>query len=497
MLLHELAHLRAGDPVWRLVADIATALLWWHPLVWWMRRRMEAVSEIVADEASLLLADGPGALAECLVKLGAQLAHGQPARSLGMAVTGFRSGLGRRVERLVHLKEQVWSPPCPRRSALARLGGAFALVLTAILCTAWAVPAALTKGENMQTMQHTWKHSLAAFALLATLGTDNHTAVAQDATEPALAPRNQAASAEAAEAIPGAPPGYPATGTVPLAPGYSRQSSARASVRVDPTHTDPKAGSKEKQAVETKLKRITLDTVNFDGVALGDVVHNLVDTAARLDPDKSGINFLVKLETQPAAAGGPMTVDPTTGLPVATPMETLDLNNVTIKLEPPLKHVRMVDVLDAITKVADHPIKYSIEDYGVLFSLDQSKLTGPPVPVSLTEMLSAKTFKVDTNTFIAGLESAFGIRLPPANARLPQETQEALRSLLAQLGINLDVPNKSIFYNQLTGILMVRGTQEDLAVVQAAIETLGGSEYSASGPSSPGFGGSAGIGARP
>ncbi len=496
MLLHELAHLRAGDPVWRLVADIATALLWWHPLVWWMRRRMEAVSEIVADEASLLLADGPGALAECLVKLGAELAHGQPARSLGMAVTGFRSGLGRRVERLVHLKEQAWSPLCPRRSALARLAGALALVLTAILCTAWAVPAALTKGENMQTMQHTWKSSLAAFALLATLGTENHTAIAKDAVEPALTrPNPFVADAALTYAGTSQGPGRAAPPGNALPPGsitYQWQAGANATTPGVPGSVAPgKAPSKEKQAVEAKLKRITLDTVAYNGVPLGEVVQQLVDVAAKLDSDKIGINFLVKSETQPSPAGAAV-IDPTTGLPVA-PTEPVDLNNVIIKIEPPLKQMRLSDVLDAITKVADRPIKYSIEDYGVVFSLDQSKLPGSQFPMPASEPLLVKTFKVDTNTFSEGLEAAFGIRLPEHGAHQPQEIQEALRDLLSQLGINLDTQNKSIFYNKLTGILMVRGTQEDLAVVGAAIETLGGAEYSALIGGYPNFSPGAGI----
>ena len=56
-----------------------------------------------------------------------------------------------------------------------------------------------------------------------------------------------------------------------------------------------------------------------------------------------------------------------------------------------------------------------------------------------------------------------------------QETQGALRRLLSQLGVNMDVPGKTVFYNDLTGILMVRATFEDLEIVKAAIETLGGS----------------------
>ena len=38
----------------------------------------------------------------------------------------------------------------------------------------------------------------------------------------------------------------------------------------------------------------------------------------------------------------------------------------------------------------------------------------------------------------------------------------------------MDSPGKSIFYNNLTGVLMVRATADDLVIVQAAIETLAG-----------------------
>jgi hypothetical protein len=47
----------------------------------------------------------------------------------------------------------------------------------------------------------------------------------------------------------------------------------------------------------------------------------------------------------------------------------VDVSVISIKIEPPLTDVRLVDVLDAVVKVAEIPIKYSIEDYSVVFSL--------------------------------------------------------------------------------------------------------------------------------
>ena len=70
-----------------------------------------------------------------------------------------------------------------------------------------------------------------------------------------------------------------------------------------------------------------------------------------------------------------------------------------------------------------------------------------------------------------------------------RQIQVALRRLLTQLGVNMDVPGKALFYNDLTGILMVRATTEDLAIVQGAVETLGGvanAQWPQAGPSGEG-----------
>ena len=64
-----------------------------------------------------------------------------------------------------------------------------------------------------------------------------------------------------------------------------------------------------------------------------------------------------------------MTIDPATGLPVAAPTgggEAVDASSINVKLT--LSDVRLADVLDAIVLVADHPIKYSVEDYAIVFS---------------------------------------------------------------------------------------------------------------------------------
>src|SRR5262249_14198595 len=105
---------------------------------------------------------------------------------------------------------------------------------------------------------------------------------------------------------------------------------------------------------------------------------------------------------RPGAPGAAPAIDPATGLPVAaapTTTEGQDVNSVTITINPALVDIRLADLLDAIVTVYNHPIKYSILDYAIVFSLK-----GPEDPD-----LHIRTFKVDPNTFYQGLQSVSGL----------------------------------------------------------------------------------------
>jgi beta-lactamase regulating signal transducer with metallopeptidase domain len=49
LIAHELAHLKRGDHYVRLLELLATALFWWHPLVWWLRGPLRDVEEQCCD----------------------------------------------------------------------------------------------------------------------------------------------------------------------------------------------------------------------------------------------------------------------------------------------------------------------------------------------------------------------------------------------------------------------------------------------------------------
>jgi beta-lactamase regulating signal transducer with metallopeptidase domain len=49
LIAHELAHLKRGDHLVRLLELLVTALFWWHPVVWWMRAPLREAEEQCCD----------------------------------------------------------------------------------------------------------------------------------------------------------------------------------------------------------------------------------------------------------------------------------------------------------------------------------------------------------------------------------------------------------------------------------------------------------------
>lgn len=361
----------------------------------------------------------------------------------------------------------------------------------------------------MQTMKQTWKKSLAALALLTALGPDGDRVTAQPASGQSVA-ASQGVYADA-QPEPGdsAKAGFAVQiATQDRAPGASSvavsRSGASSESLVDSAERLSRLTmSTEQQAVEETLMRIKVDSVKYDGLPLGEVVNNLIEIASK--QDHNGLNFVLNREVP---SGTAVTIDPATGLPAPAQPGSDDLNSITVHINPTLKNVRMIDVLDAITKTADRPIHFTIEDYGVLFSLGpkpkmearqmmlqdrlgsivrksaDSKLasvTGRAVMArdfaGSSPILEVMTFKIDTNTFFANMERTFGEQL--LNNRPSQIRATLMDVFQKSFGIKFEGQNKAVFYNDANGVIMVRGTAEDVAAMRGAIEMLGGTPYPA------------------
>src|ERR1700733_2457429 len=73
VLAHELAHARRRDPLIALVVAVNKCLFWFHPLAWWLERRLPVLAEHAADEAALAVSFDTQAYARVLLDSVARL----------------------------------------------------------------------------------------------------------------------------------------------------------------------------------------------------------------------------------------------------------------------------------------------------------------------------------------------------------------------------------------------------------------------------------------
>jgi beta-lactamase regulating signal transducer with metallopeptidase domain len=69
VLLHELAHVRRWDDWTNLFQKFVRAILFLHPAVWWIERRLSLEREMACDDAVLAETANPQGYAKCLISL--------------------------------------------------------------------------------------------------------------------------------------------------------------------------------------------------------------------------------------------------------------------------------------------------------------------------------------------------------------------------------------------------------------------------------------------
>ncbi len=127
ILAHECEHVRRRDPLFQWIALLNRALFWFHPLAWWLERRLSGLAEEACDSAVLALGHDPRDYSETLLGLARSVERaGARVDALGMAMPG--AFLPARIRRMLS------EPPAPRISR-ARLvwTGALCSVAAAIL----------------------------------------------------------------------------------------------------------------------------------------------------------------------------------------------------------------------------------------------------------------------------------------------------------------------------------------------------------------------------
>jgi beta-lactamase regulating signal transducer with metallopeptidase domain len=95
VLEHELAHHGRRDPLWRLFAELACAVHWYHPLAYWMKRRFVMQCEYACDARVLRKGIDPQTYASVLCDFAS---HGSPSPlAPAMAETGSLESRVRRM----------------------------------------------------------------------------------------------------------------------------------------------------------------------------------------------------------------------------------------------------------------------------------------------------------------------------------------------------------------------------------------------------------------
>ncbi len=450
VLLHELTHLRRGDVWANCVQALLQIVYWWHPLVWLANARIRRVREEAVDDAVMLtLRDEAETYAPTLLEV-AKLAFHRPLASLGLVgILESRSALRQRIERLMDFR-------APRTAGLT-----IASMLGILAFTALAVPmgAAPSHSSNL---------SDAAGSPATTdnppppAGTDS--GIASPATmtfkidRPPDADRLKKLLQDAGVKMPPTVYVYTDNGLL-LVRGDPEQLALvnSAVLKLNGYSPKEKAGGKPvnrdwlsmtnfvrtgtgREVIFSKLNRIRFDQVSWpDGLPLSEVLRNLSDQTKLRDPDKKGINFTFHTNAPAASAAT-----------ASAGGEVVDASSINVKLT--LTNMRLGELLDAIVLVADHPIQYSILDDGIVFSTRDSNSTP----------LETRTFKVDANVFLAALQKQTGLKT---------NVSAAMRQLLSNVGVDLSPP-KSIFYNDRLNVLFVHATEQDLDVVEKAVQVL-------------------------
>lgn len=93
ILFHELAHLKRRDHWVAWIEVFASLVYWWHPLVWWVRRRMHEEADLSCDAwVTWTLPQGRRAYAEALLRARQYISDGRvPTPVGGMAAAGARA----------------------------------------------------------------------------------------------------------------------------------------------------------------------------------------------------------------------------------------------------------------------------------------------------------------------------------------------------------------------------------------------------------------------
>jgi beta-lactamase regulating signal transducer with metallopeptidase domain len=133
VLAHELAHAGRRDPLIALLVAVNKCLFWFHPLAWWLERRLPVMAEHAADDAALAVIFDPQAYARVLLDI-ASRSQGAGHRVVWNAAAMSGPVVAQRIRRVLRVRtpERIKPMGVIGRAVLLSLGAMLIWISTAV-----------------------------------------------------------------------------------------------------------------------------------------------------------------------------------------------------------------------------------------------------------------------------------------------------------------------------------------------------------------------------
>jgi general secretion pathway protein D len=220
-----------------------------------------------------------------------------------------------------------------------------------------------------------------------------------------------------------------------------------------PTTSSTEVKMSNRAKIQHKLESIVIDKVNFEKLDIAAVIQFLQQKSKELDPDKEGINFVLRLNSDLVPAPtDPNAPAPAPGAAPAAPPPSIH-REVSITLE----NVPLSEILSYIIQQTN--LQFSVEDYAVYLrpSIDEG------------ETLTVRTFLVPPGFFEGStLRVTLAAATDSALSTVEGVSVDAQKTL-ADKGIRFPAGSSAIFLPG-SSKLVVRDTPEQLDLVANLID---------------------------
>lgn len=146
LLAHELAHVRRLDWVWNLVQHGVETVLFYHPAMWWLSRRIREERELACDALAAEVCGDPLVLAEALANLQRERVR---LSSAGLALAAHGGVLSGRVAHLIQEQPERKCEPHHGAAGLFFVGFVLCCTLVAALQSPHALLVNMVTRESM------------------------------------------------------------------------------------------------------------------------------------------------------------------------------------------------------------------------------------------------------------------------------------------------------------------------------------------------------------